>query len=86
MCLYPHSHGRVLIHGKCLGEAGCCTENGNAMSFAISLNVIVVPNIVATEISFASLPRTALKKQFLYSAQNSISGISCGANLCFRFL
>ena len=32
------------------------------MSFVISLNVMVVPNTAATEISFASLPRTALEK------------------------
>lgn len=76
MCLYPHSHGHVLILGKPLGEVGCCIDNGNAMSFVISLTVIVVPNIAATEISFASLPRTALKKnKSLYSAQNCISGI-----------
>lgn len=75
MCLYPHSQGHALLLGKCLGGVGCCTENGNAMSFVISLNVVVVPNIAATEIFFASLTRTALKKHLLYSVQNCISGI-----------
>lgn len=75
MCPYPHSHRHVLLLGKCLGEVSCCTEIGNAMSFVISLNVIMVPNIAATEIPFAFLTRTALKKQFLYSAQNCISGV-----------
>jgi len=31
MCQYPHSHGHVLVLGKCVGEVGCCTENGNAV-------------------------------------------------------
>lgn len=62
MCLYPHSNGCVLILGKCLGEVGCCTENRNAMSFVTSLNVVVVPNIAATEICFYSFPRTVLEK------------------------
>lgn len=66
MCLYPHSQGHLLMLGKCLGKVGCSTGNGNAMSFAISLNVVVVPSIAATEISFASLLRTALKKQFVH--------------------
>lgn len=66
MCLYPHSQGHLLMLGKCLGEPGCCAGNGNAISFVISLNVIVVPSIAAAEISFASLFRTALKKQFLH--------------------
>lgn len=66
MCLYPHSQGHVLMLGKCLGEVGCCTGDGNAMSFVISLNVIVVPSIAATEISFVSLLRTVLTKQFLH--------------------
>lgn len=75
MCLYPHSNRYVLILGKCLGEVGCCTENRNAMSFVTSLNVIVTPNIAAIEISFYSLPRTALEKQSLYSVQKCFSGI-----------
>lgn len=45
------------------------------MSFVISLNVIAVPNIAATEIAFASLPRTAVKEQLVRSAQNCMSGV-----------
>lgn len=68
MCLYPHSQGHVVMLGKCLGEAGCCSGNGNAMSLAISLDVLVVPSIAAPEISSAPLLRTALKKQLVHGA------------------
>lgn len=74
MCLCPDSHRHVLILGKCLGEVGCCIENGNAMSFLISLNVIVVPNIAATETSIASVPRTALKNSFCILCRTAFLG------------
>lgn len=83
MCLYPHSQGHALMLGKCLGEVGCCPGNGNAMSFAISLNVVVVPSIAAPEISSASLLRTALKNQFVHGTASL--GWSWGASLHFRF-
>jgi len=60
---YPHLGWHVLILRKCLEEKGYCIEGGNAMSFVIPLNVVVVPNIAATETSIASVPRTALRNR-----------------------